>query len=40
MRVDKITLTGSAATAQDILLASLAHLPRVTFELGDKTPQM
>jgi aldehyde dehydrogenase (NAD+) len=39
-RVDKITLTGAAATAQDILLRSLAHLPRVTFELGDKTPNV
>ncbi len=39
-RVDKITLTGEAATAQDILLTSLSHLPRVTFELGDKTPNV
>src|SRR5579859_3886664 len=39
-RVDKITMTGEAATAQDILLTSLSHLPRVTFELGDKTPNV
>jgi acyl-CoA reductase-like NAD-dependent aldehyde dehydrogenase len=39
-RVDKITFTGQAATAQDILRSSLPHLPRVTFELGDKTPNV
>jgi acyl-CoA reductase-like NAD-dependent aldehyde dehydrogenase len=39
-RVDKITFTGAASTAQDILLTSLSHLPRVTLELGDKTPNV
>jgi aldehyde dehydrogenase (NAD+) len=39
-RVDKITFTGAAATAQDILSTSLSHLPRVTLELGDKTPNV
>jgi aldehyde dehydrogenase (NAD+) len=39
-RVDKITFTGEAATAQDILTTSRSHMPRVTFELGDKTPNV
>jgi aldehyde dehydrogenase (NAD+) len=39
-RVDKITFTGEVSTAQDILAQSLAHLPRVTFELGDKVPNI
>jgi aldehyde dehydrogenase (NAD+) len=37
-RVDKITFTGEVTTARDILKSSLAHMPRVTFELGDKAP--
>lgn len=37
-RVDLITVTGSAETAQDILLTSRAHMPQLVFELGDKTP--
>lgn len=39
-RVDKITFTGEAATAQDIMRSSLHKFPRVTFELGDKTPNV
>jgi acyl-CoA reductase-like NAD-dependent aldehyde dehydrogenase len=39
-RVDKITFTGEAATAQDIITASLSHLPRLTLELGDKVPNI
>ncbi len=38
LHVDKITFTGSVAAAQNILVTSLSRLPRVTFELGDKTP--
>lgn len=37
-RVDKITFTGETDTARDILQRSLLRMPRVTFELGDKTP--
>lgn len=37
-RVDKVTFTGETTTAQDILKSSIGHMPRVTFELGDKTP--
>lgn len=39
-RIDKITFTGATATAQDILTTSRTHLPHVTFELGDKTPNV
>lgn len=39
-RVDKITFTGETATAQDIIKSSVGHLPRVTFELGDKVPNV
>jgi aldehyde dehydrogenase (NAD+) len=39
-RVDKVTFTGEAATAQEIVRSSLGHMPRVTFELGDKTPNV
>lgn len=38
--VDKITFTGEAATASEIARSSVAHLPRLTLELGDKTPNV
>jgi aldehyde dehydrogenase (NAD+) len=39
-RVDKITFTGDTITAQSIVRSSAAHLPRLTMELGGKSPNV
>lgn len=38
--VDKITFTGSRRTAKNIVRSSAEHLPRLTFELGGKSPNI
>lgn len=39
-RLDKISFTGSTATAKRILERSASHLPRLNFELGGKSPNL
>jgi acyl-CoA reductase-like NAD-dependent aldehyde dehydrogenase len=38
--VNKITFTGSTDTAKDILVNSVNHLPRLSLELGGKSPNV
>jgi len=38
--VSKITFTGSVPTAQKIVTTSVSHLPRLTLELGGKSPNV
>jgi len=38
--VNKISFTGSPATAQEIVRASASHFPQLTLELGGKSPNL